>query len=1000
MTAHLQSNDWLVFLDGVQVPWQSIQYDCVADQPARGTVFLEPDAALARMRPYAVVALFCRDRYGGTTFSSPEDEILRGYTYFGGGEVVSLTEQRQPHGRSVLVSFESDLALLDRHRGFASGVGNAFQHPWVAGTTLINPYDLIGEGLPNDLLSLALVAKSFDRPYGPQLPGAPETYVGRSGGSADDDFGQRLYRLLGWLGAHNGSARMQCVRSRLMNKIAAIDDRSLTQLLAANLAAPLLTDGFARLSSSDSLLTIVRKAQSYAFYRFVTVPAPHFPATQPPAGAPYIMPPPDAMQEAQRDSHRWRLTWLRNDYLFLPDLYYSAPPPCNLIFPDMLGSRQISRRFDAEPTRSVAVDATLAEGAQLVFVHAPGLSDEADRAQDPAQLHAVMTQLIGRSAAEIKDYPQSPWASPRQGNDDAGASVNTLTFVSDDELERGIVIRQHALDDEYALARARTMNLRDDRGRFDADAVSQLRADVAETTPTNDDQRYIRYAREWLQYKHRLARFDRPSQIELRGNRWIVPGFSAAIFDADGSYLTYVTAVRHAIDASGQESTFVSIDRTRPLTTPPPPLARTARATATNVVELNRRAGAGLAASFAADTARYRAAWDRLSRATPELAAARAAWEADEDETARRAIVAEITETAAAFRADYALLIGRAQTFAEVAVGPSRNEAGALTTRLRPDVATELLTFLRPPRTAPTSEPPDAATEAATAQRALSAISGFNEQQEAQARAGLSAHGEAADVVAAINASGRLLADAHDELLRLSARWETELDLPLPPDYYNEDFVRLSALDRRYRDLLGCEPFYTGPYGANLPAEYGENQALAALEYQRMLTVFGRAYPAARRSALGDTGQEDAFAGAAASWDDVRASGQSTMEWQHRTFLRRKAQTLAEYLTTHGFEAELELLISDEPTPTVFRRMKPRTPPYAVAPLVYAGTSFPWDDSAVSRLVDEGRDGTQDPLVAARRQTARSPALTAAYRQELIVAYSRQRFGSRAHDGT
>lgn len=999
MTAHLQSNDWLVFLDGVQVPWQSIQYDCPTDRPASGTLILERDPALLTMRPYAVVALFCRDRYGATTFESPEDEIRRGYVYFGGGEVVAVSEQKQPHGRSLSVEFTSDLAVLDRHRGFASGLGSAFQYPWVWGTTLINPYDLLGEALPTDLLSLALVAKAFERPYGPPGPGSEE-FVGRSGGAVDDDFGLRLFRLLGWLTAHNGSARAQCVRTRLMNKIAAVDDRTLNDLLSANLATPLLTDGFARMTSADSLLTIVRKAQSYAFYRFVTVPAPHYPSAQPTSGAPYVVPPPEAMQEAQRDSHRWRLTWLRNDYLFLPDLFYSAPPPCNLIFPDMLGGRQTTRRFDEEPTRSVAVDATLSAGAQLVFVHAPGLADEAERAENPAQLHAVMTQLLGRSAAEITDHPDSPWASPAQGSGEGGASVNTLTFVSDDELERGVVVRQHALDDEYGLARARTLNLRDERGRFDEASVDQARADVAATEPTNDNQRYLRYVREWLRYKHLSARFDRPSQIELRGHRWLTPGFSAAIFDPDGSYLTYVSAVRHVVDASGQESTFATIDRTRPLNLPPNELAVATRATTTNVDALRRRAQADVTSALAADTARFQSAWERLETAAPPLAAARAAWEAETDDARRRAIVESVADDAATFRAAYDALVGRAQAFAEVAVGPSRSEAGALTAQLRPDVATELLAFLRPPRPTRADEPIDAAMETATARRALAAIVAFNERQAAQATAGLSAHGETADAAAAINASGQLLAQAHAELQRLAARWETEADVPLPPDYYNEDFVRLSALDRRYQQLLGCPPFYTGAYGAHLPTESGEAQALAATEYQRMLMVLGRAYSSVRRSAFGDLGQEDAFAGTATSWDDVRASGQSTMDWQHRTFLRRKAQTLAEYLTTHGFEPELELLLSDEPSPTVFRRMKPRATSYAAPPLVYAGTSFPWDDSVVSRLVDEGRGAEPDPLLAARRRAARSPALTSAFRQGLIVAYSRRRFGSRAYDGT
>ena len=996
--AHLQSNDWLVFLDGVQVPWSRFDYDCQTDRPASGSLTLEPDVALTRLRPYATVALFCRDRYAETTFVSEDDELLRGYVYFGGGEVTTVTEHRQPHARGVTLTFESDLGVLDRHFGFASGVGGLMFYPWVQGTLLLQPFEAAGEAAPEDLLPLTLMASTFVK----RGDGKPGTDF-RSAGSDADDFGLRMQRIVGWLAAHHGALRMQCVRTRLLNKIAAVDDRTLTRLVDANMAWDLLSGRLtARLSSSDSVLTMVRRLQSGVGYRFVTCPAPAFPTAQPTPSAPLIVPPPPGMDEQVPETNRLRLGWVRNEYLFLPDLHYSAPPPCNLIFPDMLGSRStVLRAFDREPTRSMLVDDTLSDGMRLPFVHIPGLTE---RARTTTELNALILRLLDKTSVTVKDYPDSPWATPRltdnKQEDPSGGSVNTLTFVTDDELERGLALRQFDLRDEYGLARARTVELRKPEGRDD------LRAKVAGTDGDGPTESYLRFMREWLAYKHQLARLDRPTQIELKGHRWIAPGFSAAIFDAEICYLTYVTGVRHIVDAEGREQTLVSIDRTRPLNTVDAALATAVRASATKVDEFRRRSKEGLRAAFEADTARHRSALQTLEARAAAVAAARRAWEAAEDPAVRRRVLEEASTDIAAYRAAYQILVGRAVACAAVALGPSRNEAGALTARRSPETARQLLVFLSPPAAAPETEPPVAATESATASQAMAAIAAFNQAQAAQAEAGLSAHGGTDEVVAAINESGRLLAASNDEVERLAERMETEADVPTPPSYYNEDFVRLETLDRRYQDLLGCQPFYTGPYASALSAAYGADGALAASEYVRAVTVLGRVFPAAARGVVGDPeGVAPALidrrqSPAAADWDEVRASGRSTMEWQHRTFLRRKAQTLGEYLATHGFEAELETLLSDEPTPTAFRRMRPRKPPYAVAELSYGGRSFAWDDSVVTRLVDEGRGPEQDPLIKQRRAAAKSPSLTSAFRQELIVAYSRRHFGSRAFDGS
>lgn len=999
---HLQSNDWLVFVDGVQIPWQSINYSTAMDRPANGSVVVEPDAVMASIRPNAVIALFCRDRYSDKQYDNDEDRILNEYTYYGGGEVTGVTEQRLPHSRGMVLHFESDLAILDKHIAFTSGLGGMFAQPFIFGNNLINPSDIAGPGLPYDLLSAQLLAQAFDKTTEDE-----SRRIGRSLGNPSDDFGMRTLRMLGWLAAHNGAVRMQFVRTRLMNKFAAIDDSTLVSQALSKLSVPMLRQQLAmNTSANSSLLDMVRSLQSCVGYHFTTVPMPSFPlpVDQPKKNTLVFSPVAENVEQQLKDHHRIAMSWFRNDYLFLPDLFYSAPPPCNFMFPDMVGSRQTVRMFSSEPTRSVVVDPTIIGGYNLVFVEAPALSVDINKLVTPVVFNANLQQLFGKSAAVVKDYPNSPWASPTVGESTANTgsgSQNVLSFVSDDEFERGIVLQTRQLDSEYMLALARTLDIKLPDGRLNPEALSEIQSQLEDKKDKVKDGPYLLYVAAWLKYQHQLYRFARPTTVELKGHRWIVPGFSGVIFDSGVSYLTYVTGVSHSVDANGQEQTIVSIDRTRPINAIPAPIVAKVRATANNVEALKNKADIEIKSSFNNDTFFFESLYKQLAQVGTELINI-----GTYDSSKLKLIDDKINE----FTRIREIILSRAGVFADVSVGSSRNEAGSLTKINNPDLATSLLTYLTAPTPMDWVSFLESSTKAkqvidealAQARKAVSDISAFNDAQVQQLLAGKSAYAESSSVISAINESKSLIAESNDELIAILSQLESEADLPIPPDYYNQDFIKLSSLDKAYQDLLGCAPLYTGPYAAGLSNQSSRNKAEAALEYDKLVTVLSRIFPTIGSSLIGTTLIRSAT-NVPASWDDIHGSsndGPSTMEWQHKSFLKRKVQTLAEYLTTHGFNAKLDLFISDEPAPTVFYKMTPKTPSYSASSVVYGGKSFSWDDSVVSRIVDEGRSDTQDPLVEKRRASVKNPALTSAFRQEQIITYSRRHFGNRGFSGT
>lgn len=978
-SVQFQANDWAVFLDGVQIPFQYISIGSGENEVSSGTVVVEPDVLVERIRPKAVIAIFCRDRYDGRTFDTRIQELQDGFLYFGGGEVTGVSYGKQPHSRSMQIEFAGDLQILESHQGFISGIGGNPFYGQVVGTTLLNPFEFAGTGSPRDLLSFTVLAGAFDRSGD---AGPPDFGRHRSLGDENEDFGLRVLRLLSWLSSHNGSMRMQCVRTRLMNKIAAVEDQTLHVLAKQSIAVPVFSQTNTRVGSEDSMLDIVRKIQSRVGYRFVTSFLPHFPGPdgQPPSGNPDLVPVPPPLEEQYDDLFRFRREWYRNDYLWIPNLFYSAPPPCNFIFPDMLGSKQTARSFMAEPTRSIFVDSALPRGARLVFVEATGLlSGEINRLQTPDQFWGNFTHLLDTST-DVEPPSDSAWHSHRDKR--TGVQVSILDQVADEELEKGIVLDWKQLDQEYMLALARNLNLKELDGSHNEEEYDRLRRIIGSVEAGSEDEEdirrraYMTYVQQWLKYKHQLARWRRPSQIVLKGHRWLAPGFSAVIFDSDVSYLTYVKGVRHEVSADGTENTTVTIDHTRPITTIDAATVTEVESTTNDTTAVIRQAQNAIAETFDSDTAAFE---DRLTQLEEDHGAVVAARDAHANAEGQAALQAEILARAQPsirrFEENYALIVGRARAYADVVVGPRKNLAGALTARRNEGLGDALLDLLDPAGDPDSPGSFEAVDDALSrAQRAMRSIETFNESQVQQASAGQPSHGELPIQAEKLREAGLLLAEEADKLEALIARLDTQLDFPVPPPFYNEDFISLATLDAQYRDLLGCQPFYTGEYSRGityeeLPSDFvgplSENQARAGayLEHLKMVRMFARVFPAVNRTAIDpqstsvgvDNGKLET---SPSSWDDVVSSvaeDQGTMRWQHERFLRRKAQTLQEYLVTHGFAPALETLISDEPSPTIFFRMRPIPSPDQPQGVTSeeTGKTYGWDDSVVCRIVDE-----------------------------------------------
>lgn len=924
MPATMQANDWLVFIDGVQVPYQGITMSFGVDAVARGSFLLSPDIILARIRARAVIAIFCRDRYSSLEHKTDVDELLDGYFYFGGGELTGHEDTKDPQNRQFSLSFEADLGILDTHQAFALGLGGNHHFGQIVGTSLINPIDLNGNVGAEGLLKVAALGTVFKKDGATSNREKLRSLSGDN--ETEEDFALRMVRLLSWFSASNASLRMHVTRSRLLSKVVGVQDKVLDSLITSKFATQLMSEVSQEIGPSGTILDILRGMMRHAGYHITTIPLPK--DAGPVSGnEAEVVPIPSAMESSSREGGRLRRTWYRNDYAFVPNLFYSPPPPCNLIFPDMIGGRTISRSLSSEATRSVYEDSFFPKGSRLVFVHTDGLSENLDgKTPDLFWANFARSMTVGRVGKDaVSDSAYVSSVSIDRGS--TTVPSNLLSTVSDEEFEKGILVRMQSPNAEYALAFARSLELKKLDGKINKVALESIRPDL-QAGATSKNSKYFQYVQQWLKHTHQLNRFNRPTSVTLKGHRWLAPGFSAVIFDDIISYQGYVKGTTITVDADGNENTQVELDYVRPLTPYNKELYARVQATLNKVDSERSAANDELQVALNSETAR---AEDELATMLGEVAFGTGATKLESGE----------------FAASYDYLTLTANDNADAMLGPGKTVAGVVTSTRAGDIARMHTEFLSKDSIQPVDgDDPD--TAIATAKRAVAAISAYNQAQLDNVALALPAQGNTREVIDAINSASTLLARTEQQLADLVAEISDTVDFPTPPDFYNEDFINLKSVDKMYQDVLGCRPFYTGPYGeaATDGEEDSKEKGTSYVEHVKMLKTLSRVYRGIADQVNMTDNRSDT---ATRSWEDVKAGKDhgGTMGWQHRQFLKRDAMTLRSYLSTHGFTSEMAVLVSDEPSPTVFYRMVPVTVDQK------AKSGYSWDNSVISGLVDD-----------------------------------------------
>jgi hypothetical protein len=512
-------SDWRVFFDGVEVPHQGVSVNFVVDQISQAQIMMEPDRVLANLRPQTVVSIWTKERFikGQRVEKSLDEQLKNDYFLYWEGLTTGVTHSKSPSERSMMVSCEALMGPLSRVGGFSLNLGAIPNSELLTGSFLPS----VPEGaVDGDINMLQLVASEIAT-------------------DAGTDMTKVTFAALTTLLSHNGIGRLQERRYQLLSRLRVVNNATLASIIAPSAqASPFRSMAHTGdLGPTATVLNVLTHINSYVFYRLTQVPAPT------PRDLKNGYARLDTKPKEAPANERFVATFLRNEYISLPDMYYTAPPPCNFIFPDMLTSLQVTRQFYAEPTRTALIDSVT--GGRAIYLAPSTISPTSGSTSSEAFSYIPQRQFVESSNVNYKSA-----YSIKVGEGDEERNVKSLANVTAYELEKGIVMKTLQPDVSMVFAQAL---------RFDAtnQSSAQERAVTA----------YDLFLKGVADFRHELARLNRTIQVSMVGHRNLVPGFTAVIFDADVSYMGYVESCSFMVDPSGRESTQVSLSRARPMPT-------------------------------------------------------------------------------------------------------------------------------------------------------------------------------------------------------------------------------------------------------------------------------------------------------------------------------------------------------------------------------------------------------------------------------------------------
>lgn len=554
-------HSFIIFVDGVEIPWLFLQFRCQLGSPTTVEIHIEPDDLIERIRPKTYVHIFMSDPYteDEPAVGRPVQEFERDqrfdkkrYYLCFEGQIQGVTESESAESRSMVLSCSDLFSVINNTSLDLVQLDNGINIPMVNGSTFYGSYVDGDTTNPSILKYVIYAAMGFATTSQDTAQSTRETQLrslqdqqypllrdGRQGSSRYFYFDAVRLALKYFL-QFNASYRLQAMRSRLFDKMFGVSDQTFQRFMERRVAQTLITQGFENVPYT-TLGQLMMYMLSLGLHNYTSMlfPVPNDEATE---GA-----------------------W--NQYLFLPNLYYALPPTCNWIFPEHIQSLNASRFFMQEPTR-IGVNDPMVGGVGLMHLAPPNLTDMLTGGNPP-----VKPDSGGAfSTAALFGAPPTVSATPRDereldslpfrltaGAENPVSNPNLLRLLSASEVEKGIIFRHSDISVEYfaGVHGVTDTSLYNTDFRQPEIELPKLNNAVREQVRT--DSPYIKFNRIITNYRLTLERLNRDVTLAGPFNPWAVAGFPAVVCRQDRSYRGLLVGLTHTIGASGEAQTVYNL---------------------------------------------------------------------------------------------------------------------------------------------------------------------------------------------------------------------------------------------------------------------------------------------------------------------------------------------------------------------------------------------------------------------------------------------------------
>jgi len=1032
-----------VFISGVEIPHLGGSLSFGRNSYGQGSINVEPDALVHDFRPNSKVHVFFFDRYGHGPPGYPDegddeidfepvagsgdpDDVLKNYRLLFEGELIGVGQTKSPSARQMSLQVGGEFRILQRSSMFQASVGSSFTTPLITGGIAF-PEMVVEAGIGGaDILSISALATNFLDGQSKALSEERKFYRA----ATEPDFAERMLAMTAFACSFNGALRLQTVRSRLINKIASVPDLTMKRFMRFTLSNQVFQESQGKIDSQASVLDMITHFCSSAFYSWYHLPGPYTPPNAPimcadsangrlaqvpgqPSKPEVVKLPPNLTHRngQGREVLNFIRDFYRNDYLFLPELYFAMPPPCNFFFPDDNDSISYGRMFDREPTRFVITEPYFTNGGVAYFAPPWLLRNLSAPQQQKAQASDFYSANVaafeglraaGSEGGEPKYDLLSPYISPVSTGTNRGG-INLLSVMTDSEIEKGIICSNtyHNMELFSAISKASEVREAARRAANFMKTEGELRSD------------YEHFMTELAMYRFLMENAKRDAQVTVKGHQWCVPGFSAAIFDRDSVYLGFVEQVAFTWDvASNVESTSVSLSHVRHTPYQAPGGERQ------ESLDADRRGQESVYLAFSGAKESLAALSSEVGQALTKIKDALNKILKTENYDAARyggSAGQQFGEGVSTLN-KYGMLVAKsiystrpevAQRYVEArpnlppyfsGLSLEEVESGGLLEHAATHLPMFPQGYSRSATYNATDNFPDVIYQATRLTQDIQDYVNFQIKQLDKAKEeGLPPDIDpvnrlkAAEVAQKVNYSDPT---TRQEIARLTGFFN-------PPSWFNQAFLRINTIDTIYQGLLGCQPFYSvfGETANPHADELGEAEAYH--EYVRFIQALDRLYPFLEYDGLIPTSRS---VGEKALWE--RLSEEDEMSPGAHWYMAQRIQhrditTMETFLGQNGLE--LATVVSSQPSPIVFYKMVP-------AANAQHGKSkgdiqgFKFDNTIFSTIVDEWElfpkpGSTSDIAITQLKETARDPALTREYRQRLVERYSKKHFGARGFDG-